>query len=55
MFGFDSNPAESHPKRRFGDLIFQDCLPNAVQTLEDNELRTLLIALLREWRDRTQS
>ena len=36
----------------FGPLIFHTALPGAIRSLDDTELRILLIALLQEWRYR---
>lgn len=38
----------------FGPLIFQTALPGAIRSLDDTELRILLIALLQEWRSRAE-
>ena len=38
----------------FGRFVFHDSLPVALRSLDDVELRTLLIALLQEWRDRAE-
>jgi hypothetical protein len=35
-------------------LVFQTALPNAIRSLDDAELRILLIALLQEWRCRSE-
>jgi hypothetical protein len=37
-----------------GALAFRRALPNAIRTLENDELRALLLALLEEWRWRAQ-
>jgi len=39
----------------FGPLVFHTALPRAIRSLDDTELRILLIALLQEWRDRSKS
>lgn len=36
----------------FGSLVFHTQLPGAIRSLDDTELRILLIALLQEWRYR---
>ena len=46
-----SEPCENE---RLGTLIFRRSLPSAIRTLENDELRTLLLALLEEWRWRAQ-
>ena len=38
----------------FGPLVFRPWLPDAIRTLDDEELRVLLLALLQEWRARLQ-
>lgn len=43
-------PAED---ARFGDFAFHAGLPGAIRSLENEELRALLVALLTEWRART--
>ena len=40
-------------KDRFGDFAFHAGLPGAIRSLENEELRALLVALLTEWRART--
>lgn len=37
-----------------GPLVFQTALPGAIRSLDDTELRILLIALLQEWRGRAE-
>jgi hypothetical protein len=37
----------------FGRCVSQPALPVAIRSLNDEELRTLLVALLYEWRNRT--
>lgn len=39
---------------RFGQLVFSNALPAAIRSLDDEELRTLVLALLHEWRDRAE-
>ena len=39
----------------FGPLIFHTALPGAIRSLDDTELRILLIALLQEWRSRAEA
>ena len=39
------------PSDRF---VFHGALPWAIRSLDDAELRVLLIALLQEWRDRAE-
>ncbi len=38
----------------FGELVcrIRTALPHAIHSLDDEELRVLLIAMLKEWRDR---
>ena len=36
----------------FGPSVFHTALPGAIRSLDDTELRILLIALLQEWRNR---
>ena len=36
----------------FSPLVFRPWLPDALRSLEDEELRILLLALLQEWRAR---
>jgi len=43
---------EMSAREPFGPLIFQTALPDAIRSLDDTELRILLIALLQEWRHR---
>jgi hypothetical protein len=38
----------------FGPLVFHTALPCAIRSLDDTELRILLIALLQEWRIRAE-
>lgn len=38
----------------FGPLVFRATLPGAIRSLDDDELRILLIALLQEWRGRAE-
>jgi hypothetical protein len=38
----------------FGRYVFHTALPGAIRSLDDTELRILLIALLQEWRGRTE-
>jgi hypothetical protein len=38
----------------FGPLVFHTALPGAIRSLDDTELRILLIALLQEWRARAE-
>ena len=38
--------------RPFSPLVFRPWLPDAIRSLEDEELRILLLALLQEWRAR---
>jgi len=38
----------------FGPLVFHTALPIAIRSLDDAELRILLIALLQEWRSRAE-
>ncbi len=38
----------------FGPLVFHTALPDAIRSLDDTELRILLIALLQEWRARSE-
>lgn len=40
-------------KDSFGAFAFHAGLPGAIRSLENEELRVLLIALLTEWRART--
>jgi hypothetical protein len=37
----------------FGDFAFHAGLPGAIRSLENEELRALLVALLTDWRART--
>lgn len=37
-----------------GRFALHESLPWAVRSLDDAELRTLLVALLQEWRDRAE-
>jgi hypothetical protein len=39
----------------FGPLLFHTALPRAIRSLDDTELRILLIALLQEWRSRAET
>jgi len=48
MIGKFETPADEP----FGPLVFHTALPNAIRSLDDAELRILLIALLQEWRSR---
>ena len=41
--------------KRFGRLVFRRALPDAIRSLENDELRILLAALLQEWRSRTEA
>jgi hypothetical protein len=52
MHSSDTRPADSADERRFGELVFRTALPHAIHSLDDHELRALLIALLKEWRYR---
>ncbi len=38
----------------FGRFAFHSALPDAIRTLENDELRALLVALLLEWRYRAE-
>jgi hypothetical protein len=38
-----------------GQFVFHTTLPGAIRSLDDAELRILLIALLQEWRCRADS
>jgi hypothetical protein len=40
--------------RPFGPLVFRPWLPDAIRSLEDEELRILVLALLQEWRARAE-
>jgi hypothetical protein len=40
-------------EKGFGRCVSQPALPFAIRSLDDEELRTLLVALLYEWRTRT--
>jgi hypothetical protein len=51
MHSFETQ-AGSAGEMRFGELVFRAALPDAIQSLEDHELRALLAALLKEWRYR---
>jgi hypothetical protein len=42
------------PDRPFGPLVFRPWLPEAIRSLEDEELRILLLALLQEWHARAE-
>ena len=46
--------SETAENERLGALVFRRSLPNAIRTLENDELRALLLALLEEWRWRAQ-
>jgi hypothetical protein len=48
----DAGRGEIPAEEPFGPLVFQTALPNAIRSLDDAELRILLIALLQEWRCR---
>lgn len=37
-----------------GQFVFHTALPGAIRSLDDTELRILLIALLQEWRGRAE-
>jgi hypothetical protein len=37
-----------------GQFVFHTALPGAIRSLDDAELRILLIALLQEWRGRAE-
>lgn len=39
----------------FGPSVFHTALPGAIRSLDDTELRILLIALLQEWRSRAEA
>lgn len=39
-------------EKGFGHCVTQPSLPVAIRSLDDEELRTLLVALLYEWRAR---
>jgi hypothetical protein len=39
----------------FGPSVFHTALPGAIRSLDDTELRILLIALLQEWRGRAEA
>ena len=41
-------------EKPFGHYVFHTALPGAIRSLDDTELRILLIALLQEWRGRTE-
>jgi hypothetical protein len=50
---FDGSTAPEHPEVRDTLRLRESALPNAVRSLENEELRLLLMALLSEWRTRT--
>jgi hypothetical protein len=54
MAQFDTAPHWLDDDRRFGEFVFHHAMPTAIQTLDNDELQTLLIALLQEWRSRMQ-
>jgi len=44
--------SETAADEPLGPLVFHTQLPGAIRSLDDTELRILLIALLQEWRYR---
>jgi len=47
-----SRGSEASADEPLGPLVFHTALPGAIRSLDDTELRILLIALLQEWRYR---
>ena len=47
-------PGQRAAEEPFGPFVFHAGLPGAIRSLDDDELRVLLIALLQEWRGRTE-
>jgi hypothetical protein len=55
MLGYDNDMSGFRAAdKAFGRFVFHNSLPSAVRSLDDEELRTLVLALLREWRDRAE-
>jgi hypothetical protein len=47
-------PLRQMAEEPFGQFVFHAALPGAIRSLDDDELRILLIALLQEWRGRAE-
>jgi hypothetical protein len=51
MDGFEGR--ESNQEGALGSVARHELLPGAIRSLDDQELRLLLVALLQEWRGRS--
>jgi len=49
--GFEGR--ESNQEGALGSVARHELMPGAIRSLDDQELRLLLVALLQEWRGRT--